>query len=89
MPGKRKLPRNAKHLIKGTRKADYEPEVIREYERDKNRQYREATRKRQRHAGIRDVTFALGKDARDRLDALSKERGVSKTKIITHLLLEK
>lgn len=88
MPAKRKLPRNAKRLPKGTTRDDYEPEVIEAWERDRWRQRKEVHRNRQRHRGVRDVTFALCKDAREKLTQLCKTRGMSKTQVITHLILE-
>lgn len=86
MPPKRKLPRNARRLPKGTTVNDYEPEVIAEWIRDRNRQYKETHRNRQRHRGIRDVTFALGRDSRVTLTRLCKERGMSKSQLIEHLI---
>lgn len=86
MPAKRKLPRNARRLPKGTSRDDYDPEVLREFDRSRWRHYKELHRKKLNHHGRREVTFALGKDARDTLARLQKDRGMSKSDIITHLL---
>lgn len=86
MPPKRKLPRNAKRLPKGTTKHDYDPEVYAQWKRDRWRQQKEASRKRAWHRGIRDTTFQLGKEARAILDRERKRVGMSKSRFITHLL---
>lgn len=86
MPAKPKLPRNAKRLPKGTNKNDYDPEVYAEWKRDRNRQYKETSRKRARHRGLRDSTFQLNREAREILARESKAVGMSKTQFITHLL---
>ena len=86
MPAKRKLPRNAKRLPKGTTRADYDPVVLQEWERDRWRQRKEVSRKRQHHLGVRDQTFALSKESRETLQQLSRTLGISKTQVITHLL---
>lgn len=83
---KRKLPRNAKRLPKGTTRADYDPEVLQEWQRDRWRQRKEVQRKRQRHLGVRDKTFALSKESRETLKDLSRTLGMSETKVITYLL---
>lgn len=86
MPAKPKLPRNAKRLPKGTTKDDYDPEVYLAWKRDRGRQRQERYRRRARHRGIRDVTFQLGKDAREILDRSRKELGMSRSQFITTLL---
>lgn len=82
----RKLPVTARKIPKGTRKSDYEPEVIAEYERGKRRMYKANQRKREKHRGERQVTVVLGQDARAILTQLCRERGMSKATLLTHLL---
>jgi len=86
MPARPTLPRNAKCLPKGTNKHDYDPEVYAEWLRDRLRQKKSRQRNRQRHRGYRDVTFNLSKVARDNLKRLSKELGMSKSKLLNQLL---
>lgn len=86
MPARPTLPRNAKRLPKGTNRHDYEPEVFAQYVRDKARQYKAAHRRKQRHHGYRDVTFALSKIARENLTRMCKDVGMSKSQLLNYLL---
>lgn len=89
MPNKRRLPTHARRIPEGTTRADYEPEVVAEYDRNRWRRNKRNQRKRQRHKGFRDVNFFLGQEAREALTLLRKEAGMSGSKYITHLLMEK
>lgn len=80
------LPRNAKRLPKGARKADYEPEVIREYDLARHRIHQETYRKRLRHAGHKDATFMLSRPTRLLLAELAKLAGMSKARYVAHLI---
>lgn len=89
MPAKPKLPRKPRtRLPKGTRRNDYTEEALVDFDRNRWRIYKETSRKRQRHAGTRDVTFAFGHEARTILAKLCKERGLTKTQLLTQLLKE-
>lgn len=86
MPAKKTLPRTAKRLPKGTTKHDYEPEVYEAWLRDRWRQKKAAARRRAQHRGFREVTFFLSKEARDNLTRMTKDTGMSKSKLLTTLL---
>lgn len=73
-------------LPKGTRRSDYEPEVLADFDRNRWALHKAARRKRQRHAGMRDVLLTLDRKSRDTLKRLSAERGCSKSQVITQLL---
>lgn len=75
-------------LPKGTKRDDYEPEVLAAFDRKRWRRVKAGVRKRKRHAGVADVLLTLDKDARDTLDRLCKEHGLSKSQVITQLLKE-
>lgn len=75
-------------MPKGTSRDDYEPDVLQEFDRERNRIYQAHHRNKQRHVGIRDVTFQLGQDARAKLERLCRKHGQSKTQVLTRLIME-
>ena|SRR3990167_368065 len=89
MPAPRPLiPTVARKLPKGTKRNDYEPEVLAEYDRNQRRRYKRKQRNRDRHIGKRDVTFTLDKNVREALKRLSKQAGVTKSALLAKLILE-
>lgn len=89
MPNKPRLPTPIRRLPKGTGRDDYAPEVLEEYDRNRRRRNTRKYRSRQRHLkGVRDVSFALTKEARLALKALSANCKTSQTKFLNQLLLE-
>lgn len=85
---KQVLPRRRTRLPKGTKRDDYEPEVLQEFDRERGRIHQARYRNKQRHVGIRDVTFLLDKDCRDKLERLCKMQGQSKSRVLAHLIME-
>jgi hypothetical protein len=74
-------------LPKGTRRKDYAPEVLAEFDRKRWRRVKAGVRKRKRfREGIRPVTFDLGKESRDIMRRLCKERGLTQSQLFTQLL---
>lgn len=88
MVGRRKLPRNAKRLPKGTTRHDYDPEVYAEWQRDRWHQRKEAQRKRRAHRGVKDYTIPLTKDAKAALDRLCERTGLLRGDLVSTLLVE-
>lgn len=75
-------------MPKGTKRDDYEPEVLVEFDRESNRIRQAKYRRKQRHVGVHDVTIQLGKDARDKLERLCRTHGQSKAQAIKRLIME-
>lgn len=88
MPNKPTKKMGRTRLPPGHKRDDFEPEVLVEFDRERDRTYKHMHRRKQRRLGIRDVTFSLGQDARDKLERLCRMHGQSKAKVLTRLIME-
>ena len=89
MPNKPTIPTTARRLPAGTTRADYEPEVLAEYDRNRWRRNKRKHRNRKRHTGYLDTSFFLDRDTRAGLAQLAKAAGVTKSALIAQLVKEK
>lgn len=89
MPNKPTIPTTARRLPAGTTRADYEPEVLAEYDRNRWRRNKRKQRSRKRHVGYRDTSFFLSRETRDGIAELAKAAGVTRATLIAQLVKEK
>ena len=90
MPPKRRLPdtHRSTKLPAGTSANDYEPEVIEEFERNRQRIYQRRHRSKLKHHGKRDVTFVLDMNTRLALQSLCKSTGLQPSELVTKMIRE-
>ncbi len=81
-----RLPRKPTRLPKGTCRADYTDEALAAFDANSNRIRVEKHRKRLKHRGIKEVSFNAGQETRDKLERMKQMTGLSKTKLLNHLI---
>lgn len=89
MPAKPTMPRLKYRIPKGYRRDDFTPEALAEMDRNNWRRQKAANRKQKRHRGMRPLTVELPKEAWAAIKRRqAAEPGLSKTDLLTRLLLE-